>query len=107
MRPKRSRFPFPPGAALVCLAATTVALPGSRATDAQEAAAPVTFEKHVAPIVAKCQPCHFPGGVMYAKLPFDRAETIRTLGAKLFTRIKDEKDQAIVRRFLESRPGKK
>ena len=63
----------------------------------------VRFEKDVAPIFASCAPCHFPGGVMYAKLPFDRAETIRSLGAKLFTRIKDEKEQATLRLFLEQK----
>ena len=107
MRATRSRFPFAPGAALVCLAATLFALSGSRAALAQGTTAPITFEKHVAPIVAKCRPCHFPGGLLYAKLPFDRAETIRSLGTKLFTRIKDEKEQAILRRFLEPKAEKK
>ncbi len=37
---------------------------------------------------------------MYDKLPFDRAETIRTLGTALFTRIKDEREQATIRAFL-------
>lgn len=38
---------------------------------------------------------------MYERLPFDRADTIKTLGAKLFTRIKDEKEQSIIREFLK------
>lgn len=38
---------------------------------------------------------------MYERLPFDRAETIRVLGTKLFTRIKDEREQALIRTFLE------
>jgi hypothetical protein len=37
---------------------------------------------------------------MYEKLPFDRAETIRTLGEKLFTRIKAPEEQAAIRAFL-------
>jgi hypothetical protein len=37
---------------------------------------------------------------MYERLPFDRPETIRTLGEKLFTRIKAEDEQALIRRFL-------
>jgi hypothetical protein len=37
---------------------------------------------------------------MYERLPFDRAETIHRLGAKLFTRIKAEDEQAVIRRFL-------
>ena len=38
---------------------------------------------------------------MYERLPFDRAQTIKTLGAKLFTRIKDEKEQSLIREFLK------
>ena len=37
---------------------------------------------------------------MYRQLPFDRAETIRQLGNNLFTRIKDPKEQALLRTFL-------
>jgi len=61
----------------------------------------VDFAKQVKPILeGKCQPCHFPGGTMYAKLPFDQPATIVTLGERLFTRIKDEKSRAIIRKFL-------
>jgi hypothetical protein len=49
---------------------------------------------------ARCQPCHFPGGKVYDKLPFDKPETITKLGTKLFTRIKDEKEQQKIREFL-------
>jgi hypothetical protein len=49
---------------------------------------------------ARCQPCHFSGGKQYARLPFDRPETIKSLGTKLFTRIKDEKEQRLIREFL-------
>jgi hypothetical protein len=42
---------------------------------------------------------------MYEKLPFDRAETIRHLGEKLFTRIKAPQDQATIRSFLKATPG--
>ena len=45
-------------------------------------------------------PCHFAGGKMYGKLPFDRPETIVSLGEKLFTRIKDEQQRAVIRKFL-------
>ena len=65
----------------------------------------VSFEKSVRPILEKrCQPCHFEGGKMHAKLPFDRAETIEKLGTKkLFTRIKDEHDRDVIRKFLAER----
>jgi mono/diheme cytochrome c family protein len=64
-------------------------------------AAKVDFTTHVKPIFqARCQPCHFSGGVMYQRLPFDRPETIKTLGEKLFTRIKDENERRTIRQFL-------
>lgn len=64
-------------------------------------AEPVDFAKQIAPILqAKCQPCHYPGGKMYAPLPFDRPATIVKLGDRLFTRIKDERSRALIRRFL-------
>ena len=37
---------------------------------------------------------------MYAKRPFDKPATIVALGEKLFTRIKDEKQRAIIRAYL-------
>jgi hypothetical protein len=62
---------------------------------------PVNFKTQIQPILeGKCQPCHFPGGTMYAKRPFDKPSTIVALGEKLFTRIKDEKDRALIRTFL-------
>src|SRR5215467_6046517 len=64
-------------------------------------AQPVDFATQIRPILEKrCQPCHFTGGTMYGKLPFDRPQTIHTLGEKMFTRIKDPKEQAILREFL-------
>ena len=59
------------------------------------------FETEIKPIFqARCQPCHFEGGKVYDKMPFDKPETIKRLGAKLFTRIKDEKERQIIREFL-------
>lgn len=44
---------------------------------------------------------------MHAKLPFDRADTIVKLGTKkLFTRIKDEHDRDVIRKFLAERDAK-
>jgi hypothetical protein len=64
----------------------------------------VDFATEVKPILqARCQPCHFAGGKMYERLPFDRPETIRTLGTKLFTRIEDENEKRVIRDFLAQR----
>ena len=61
----------------------------------------IDFDKQVKPILqARCQPCHFPGGKVYDRMPFDRPDTIRTLGTKLFTRIKDEDERRAIRDFL-------
>jgi hypothetical protein len=37
---------------------------------------------------------------MYERLPFDRQETIKALGTKLFSRIKDENERRVIRDFL-------
>ncbi len=59
------------------------------------------FETEIKPIFqTRCQPCHFPGGKVYDKMPFDKPETITRLGKKLFTRIKDEKEQRLISEFL-------
>ena len=41
---------------------------------------------------------------MYQKLPFDKPETITKLGAKLFTRIKNEDQQRVIREFSRNSP---
>ena len=84
----------PAGAAGVSSAERPVAAPALPAT------VPVQFETQVRPILERCRPCHFEGGKMYARLPFDRPETVRTLGEKLFTRIHADSDQAVIRAFL-------
>jgi hypothetical protein len=65
------------------------------------APARVDFSTQIKPMLeARCQPCHFSGGKVYEKMPFDRAETIKTMGTKLFTRIKDENERRLNRDFL-------
>lgn len=65
-------------------------------------AAGVNFDRDIAPIFAnRCQPCHFPGGKMYERLPFDKAATIRRLGSALFTRIKEKDERARIQAFLD------
>jgi len=67
-------------------------------------AAPADFAHSVRPILeAHCQPCHFPGGKMYARLPFDKPETVVKLNTKLFTRIRNEQEQATIRAFLAAK----
>jgi hypothetical protein len=60
----------------------------------------IDFNSQVKPILARCQPCHFSGGKMYERLPFDRPETVTKLGDKLFSRIQKEDERKIIRAFL-------
>ena len=61
----------------------------------------VDFDTQLKPIFqSKCMPCHFSGGQMYDRLPFDKPATIRKLGTRLFTRIKDENDRRLIEDFL-------
>lgn len=89
------------------LSAFATATPGLSAhassTETSPAPSPekIDFAKQIRPILeAKCTPCHFSGGTMYQRLPFDSTATIKTLGTKLFTRIKDENEQRLIREFL-------
>ena len=73
----------------------------NKPTSTQTLAKKPTFASDIRPIFeSRCQPCHFQGGQMYGKLPFDKPETITKLGTKLFTRIKNEDEQRVIREFL-------
>lgn len=84
--------------------ARTVVL-GSPASAAAATKARVDFDTQVKPILqSKCMPCHFSGGQMYDRLPFDKPATIKKLGVKLFTRIKEENDRRLIEDFLTQSP---
>ena len=72
---------------------------------ASAAKARVDFDTQLKPIFqSKCMPCHFSGGQMYEQLPFDKPATIRKLGTRLFTRIKEENDRRMIEDFLTQSP---
>ena len=61
-----------------------------------------TFHKHVLPLLQmNCNPCHFPGGKVYKRLPFADYKTVASLGKKLNTRLKQKQQQAIINRWVE------
>jgi len=79
---------------------TTNAAPAKLAASS-EPKARVDFDTQLKPIFqSKCMPCHFSGGKMYDRLPFDKPATIKKLGTRLFTRIKDEHDRKLIEDFL-------
>lgn len=77
----------------------------SAASPAKETKEPVDFDRQLKPIFeSKCMPCHFSGGKMYESLPFDKPATIRKLGTRLFTRIKDENERRLIDEFIHQAP---
>ena len=62
-----------------------------------------SFTSDIAPILSKnCQPCHFPGGKVFAKLPFENYFTVKKLGLKLNTRFKKEEQQTLVKSWVKA-----
>ena len=85
-------------------AVTSIVSPAAVATSSI-AKARVDFDTQLKPIFkSKCMPCHFSGGQMYERLPFDKPDTIRKLGTRLFTRIKDENERRLIEDFLSQSP---
>ncbi|MDP9230463.1 MAG: hypothetical protein M3O67_07310 [Bacteroidota bacterium] len=61
----------------------------------------IQFDAQVKPIfVTRCSPCHFTGGKMYAKMPFDKAETIISHKDGILKRIKNEKENELIKAFV-------
>src|SRR5262245_38195392 len=86
-------------------AGTTTIVSSASLTADSTTKARVDFETQLKPIFkSKCMPCHFSGGQMYDRLPFDKPETIRKLGKKLFTRINEEHDRQLIEDFLSQTP---
>ncbi len=61
----------------------------------------INFTGSVQPIFVKnCSPCHFPGGKMYERMPFDKDTTIIHHEAGILKRIKDSDENLIIRSFI-------
>ncbi len=86
-------------------AATTTIVSSAPISNSSTAKERVDFDTQLQPIFkSKCMPCHFNGGQMYERLPFDKPDTIRKLGHRLFTRIKEENDRRLIEDFLTQSP---
>jgi hypothetical protein len=63
----------------------------------------INFAGQIKPILVKnCSPCHFTGGKMYERMPFDKETTIIDHQAGILRRIKGE-ENALIRSFVEQR----
>ncbi len=61
----------------------------------------VVFDQQILPILKdRCTPCHFPGGKMYEKMPFDQAKTLLEHPEGMQKRIKDGEAGRLLRAFL-------
>lgn len=61
----------------------------------------IDFKTQIQPILQKnCSPCHFPGGKMYEKMPFDKGETISS-HETVAKRLKDENETALIKNFIQ------
>ncbi len=71
------------------------------AAQSKDGPKPVTFTADIAPLLAgKCQPCHFKGGKVFDKLPFDQYKTVAKIASRLHTRLKGA-DLDLVNRWIE------
>ncbi len=48
----------------------------------------------------KCSPCHFEGGKMYAKMPFDKVATLITHQAGMLKRLESENEKELLKKFI-------
>ena len=61
----------------------------------------IDFAKQIQPIMIKnCSPCHFTGGKMYERLPFDKDTTIINHETGILRRIKGD-ENALVKAFIQ------
>ena len=68
----------------------------------QGAKADIDFKTQILPILQKrCSPCHFPGGKMYERLPFDTSSTILMKKESILKRLKDEQENKLLKEFID------
>lgn len=62
----------------------------------------VNFDEQIKPIFQKnCMPCHFPGGKMYERMPFDKDTTIISHATGILRRIKNKDEVAMIEEFIK------
>jgi hypothetical protein len=93
------------GSAKPAYSAPTSILVAQSSASTSAPTARVDFDTQIKPMLqSKCMPCHFSGGQMYERLPFDKPATIRKLGTRLFTRIREEDKRRLIEDFLAQSP---
>ena len=82
---------------------SNAAKPGAGAHNAASAMTDtVNYKKDLLPVLQKkCSPCHFAGGKMYEKMPFDNSLTILNHEAGILKRFKDQPEAAMIKQFIQ------
>jgi hypothetical protein len=63
----------------------------------------IHFASQIQPILIKnCSPCHFPGGKMYERMPFDKDTTIINHQVGILRRIKGE-ENPLIKSFIDQK----
>jgi hypothetical protein len=77
--------------------------PGASIKTAAIAKDSIDFVTQIQPILVKnCSPCHFTGGKMYERMPFDKDTTIINHEKGILKRIKGD-DNELIRSFIEQK----
>ncbi|HEX6179694.1 MAG TPA: hypothetical protein VFZ47_00535 [Chitinophagaceae bacterium] len=67
----------------------------------------INFTKQIQPILQKnCSPCHFTGGKMYEKMPFDASQTLLSHKEGILRRIKQEEENGLLKQYIDQRSEK-
>ena len=87
----------------LCCCISHAVKPGGEAKGiASEMTDTVNYDRQVLPVLQKkCSPCHFAGGKMYEKMPFDNSLTILRHESGILKRFKDQAESALIKQFIQ------
>ena len=64
----------------------------------------INFAKQIQPILQKnCSPCHFTGGKMYERMPFDASATLLSHAEGILRRIKADEENKLLKDYIAQR----
>ena len=76
-------------------------------TDHAAAKDTINFATQIQPILQKnCSPCHFTGGKMYERMPFDASQTLLSHKEGILKRFKQEEDSSLLTKYIDQRAVK-
>ena len=87
----------------LCCCISNAANPGEEANSiASVMTDTVNYNTDLLPVLQKkCSPCHFAGGKMYEKMPFDNSLTILSHETGILKRFKDQPEADLIKQFIQ------